>query len=681
MWRTNEGYTTSGSGTLYIKTEDDADWWTSSITDSQKITYNSYTKVGSTRSLSIDCNSKGQRTIKFYVKATSDVTDNIAFSTQTFSVTLDPNPVYKLSISAGTGSSITVNRTSCAGAGSTGNLTAGSNKLYYGDKLKITYKASANYGIDKHTVNSSTFTSGNTHTVTGNVSVASTAYALKSTVSATDANIGSTSSVIISRHSSSYTHTLTWATGSLSGTIATKTTETTVPWKVPTSIYAAIPSAKTATVTITCTTYNGSTSLGSNTCTMTATAAEANCGPSISVTAVDNNDNTIALTGSNKKIIKFHSDIAVTATPTAKAGTSSTIKSTTIKCGSASASGTSKTFTDAESVSISATTTDSRGYSKTESATGLTLINYVKLTATTTVKRTSPTADTVTITTKGNYYNGSFGAVANTLKMEVRYKPQSQEAYTSDNPYADMTVTISGNTYTAKATLSGLDYQNTYDIRVRASDAIYQYEGPLADAVYNNIKLSKGVPVFDWGESDFQFNVPARFRAIGDATGDSNGKVAIRTGPDEGQHIDIDTNEIIAKADASTLNTFSICGFQINLYANDNLSFVARETKNNSYVPIQMPNGYAIGATGAGVKLYFGKVTITPTAANETTSVTITLPSGMFTATPVILVSANTSVPEKVKTGYSDTSATSFKIYLNRTNTSATSVSYICIGS
>lgn len=504
MWRTNTGYTTSGNGKLYIKTEDDNDWWTSNILDEQKVTYNSYTLVGSARTLTINCDSTGRRTIKFSVKTTMNSVQNLAFDTQTFSVTLAPCPVYTLSVSAGTGSSITVNRTSSAG-GNTGNITAGAKKLYYGDKLKITFTPGDNYGITTHTVNGADFTSGNTHTVNADVAVKSTATQLKSSVAATDANIGSTSSIIITRHNSAYTHTLAYKFGSLTGTIPVNATETTIPWTVPTEFYTQIPNDPSGTCTITCTTYNGSTPLGSVDCTMTATAAKNICSPVVRIEAVDSNAATIALTGNNKHIVKFHSDVKVTAAVEPQNG--ARIKNTTLKCGNVIANAKIKTFTDAESIDISATATDSREYTTTESVTDLTLINYIKLTTNATAERTSPTSDKVIVNTKGNYYNGSFGAVNNTLRLQVQYKPKSKPQFEESDTWAEMAVTINGDTYTAQATLTGLDYTQAYDIRVRASDQIYN-DGDLAEAIYHNVSLSKGIPVFDWGEEDFNFNVP-----------------------------------------------------------------------------------------------------------------------------------------------------------------------------
>ena len=97
-----------------------------------------------------------------------------------------------------------------------------------------------------------------------------------STVSCTSANIGANATITIGRKSSSFTHTLTYTFGSLSGTIATKTTSTSISWTLPTSFYAQVTTAKSKTGTITCTTYNGSTNIGSKSCSFTAKVSNAN---------------------------------------------------------------------------------------------------------------------------------------------------------------------------------------------------------------------------------------------------------------------------------------------------------------------------------------------------------------------------------------------------------------------
>lgn len=81
--------------------------------------------------------------------------------------------VYKLSTIADIGSTITVNRTSSAAQGDTGNLLNGSD-IYKNDALQITFDASPGYAIKTNTVNGSTFASGDTHTVSGDVDILTT---------------------------------------------------------------------------------------------------------------------------------------------------------------------------------------------------------------------------------------------------------------------------------------------------------------------------------------------------------------------------------------------------------------------------------------------------------------------------------------------------------------------------
>lgn len=90
----------------------------------------------------------------------------------------------------------------------------------------------------------------------------------KSTIKASKSSIkpGESNTITITRSSSSYTHTIKYTVGKLTGTVATKTTSTSVKVTVPLDAITQSPN-KSQTCTITCTTYSGSTSLGSSTCT------------------------------------------------------------------------------------------------------------------------------------------------------------------------------------------------------------------------------------------------------------------------------------------------------------------------------------------------------------------------------------------------------------------------------
>ena len=308
----------------------------------------------------------------------------------------------------------------------------------------------------------------------------------KSSVSCTDANVGSSAVVTINRASSGFTHTIAYVFGSVSGTIATKTGSTSIGWTLPTTFYGQMPT-RTSRGTITCETFNGDTSLGTTTCTFTATAVDT---VSVSGTVVDTNSKTIALTGDSGKLIKYFS--TAKATITASTNNSATIKSKTINGAEVSAD---KTFANCETASFVFAARDNRDYSKSVTVSP-SMVNYIKLTNNAAVSRLSATGDAVKLSLSGNFFNGSFGAANNTLTCKYRYCV-SGGTFSS---YQTVTVIESGNGYSYSAQLSGFDYQDRYTIEVVVSDALM--------TVTKTLTLLEGTPVCDWGKSDFNFNVP-----------------------------------------------------------------------------------------------------------------------------------------------------------------------------
>lgn len=105
---------------------------------------------------------------------------------------------YKLAVTAGTGSSITVSRASSPWGGDTGALSTGA-VLYYGDVLQISFEVSTGYNLETTTVNGESFTSGSSLTVSGAVSVAATATVKSYVLSIA---IGGHSAVTVNRTSS-----------------------------------------------------------------------------------------------------------------------------------------------------------------------------------------------------------------------------------------------------------------------------------------------------------------------------------------------------------------------------------------------------------------------------------------------------------------------------------------------
>ena len=332
-------------------------------------------------------------------------------------------------------------------------------------------------------------------TKSGSGSGTLTAIPRTSSVSSTNANIGENITITINRASSSFTHTLTYVFNSLTGTIATKTSSTSISWTLPTIFYAKIPNAKSSWGTITCDTYSGSTKIGSSSCRFNVYVKESTNKPTISATVKDINATTKALTGDENKLIKYYSQAQFTVTGSAK--NSATVKSLTSTYNGNTVSKADTTswtahYSNAIQASYAFGVVDSRGYSNSVTVTK-TLINYVKITCALSVS--NPTASgSCTLTITGNYFNGSFGSTNNTLT--VQYKK-------NDGSWTNATATLSGNTYTATVSLTGLDYTQTYTFQAQAIDK-------LATATTNS-KTVKSSPIFDWGSNSFHFHVPVYF--------------------------------------------------------------------------------------------------------------------------------------------------------------------------
>ena len=212
----------------------------------------------------------------------------------------------------------------------------------------------------------------------------------------------------------------------------------------------------------------------------------ANGNPTINPTVVDSNATTKALTGDANKLVKYFSNAAYTIGAAA-------VKESTLTSQKATHNGIAKTtatgtFNGVENGSFTFEAKDSRGNTTTKTITK-TLINYIKLTCNQKIRISADGVAAIDI--NGNYFNGSFGAVANTLTVQYRYK-------VSGGTYSEWiaaTATPSGNTYELTVSQPGLDYQKAYVFQCRAIDKLTTIE--------TQEKTVKALPVFDWGENDF----------------------------------------------------------------------------------------------------------------------------------------------------------------------------------
>ena len=324
-----------------------------------------------------------------------------------------------------------------------------------------------------------------------------------SKVSATNADIGSTSTITVSRYSTSFKHTVSFSCTGISDTVIESDSEASViPWNVPVSIYATIPAAKYATVTITCRTYSKDTGalIGETTATMKAIANEEECKPTVSGTVTDVNATTVSLTGNAKTLIRYKSTASCKIVATAK--NSASISAQYVN-GVSIPSGTVE-IQNSEAVSFAFSATDSRGYSAS-ALVEPTVIPYIPLTINPTFRRVSPTSNIITVEFYGNFFSGNFGAFSNALKVKYRYKEYGTETWSAYVALSASSINIPGDgTYNSNGAVtlgSNFDYRKSYDLEIVAQDG--SGTAVLSD-VSSMAQVTRGEPVFDWSNTDFR---------------------------------------------------------------------------------------------------------------------------------------------------------------------------------
>ena len=328
-----------------------------------------------------------------------------------------------------------------------------------------------------------------------------------SSVSAANMTMGTAGKVNISRASSSFTHTLTYSFGNTSGTIATKTTVTSVSWTPPISLASQIPNATSGTCTITCTTYNGNTNIGSKTCTFSLTVPTS-VKPTISGLTASRIDGEVPSTWG----IYVQTKSKVKLTINGAAGSyGSTIKSYTITGGGYSGSASTLTtgfLNNSGTITFKATVTDSRGRVSAEASVSITVTAYSPPYFNSSLSQRC--LSNGTLDDDGTYIHAlvSFGysscGVKNTLKTSVQYKQVSATQWT------DAGVTFASNTAFTYGK-GQISTETSYDVRYTLEDAfstISIQEIVSTAAVVMDFKNGgKGVAIGKVSERDNTFEV------------------------------------------------------------------------------------------------------------------------------------------------------------------------------
>ena len=296
------------------------------------------------------------------------------------------------------------------------------------------------------------------------------------------------------------TYSIEYEFGSLTGVIVDNLPATGIPatisWTIPTSFYNEIPDTTSKTGKLISYYTLGNKTVNS-TSTFIAKIPDSDV-PTITASVVTTDALSSQLSGNTSTIINGVSNVKVTMSATPTQGSTMVnqyfyyqrnyypmmIENT-------------KTLTGGYDGVFDFGAIDTRSRKGTSRIT-LTAIDY--RTPTIAIDDVSiSTSGVATINITGTWFNGSFGATANTLTVQYRYKSNSSSSWGSWTNISSVTKNSDG-TYSATATKSGLSYTDTYNFQARVTDKI--------NTVSSKEYTGKSLPVFDWSKDDFNFNVP-----------------------------------------------------------------------------------------------------------------------------------------------------------------------------
>ena len=489
-------------------------------------------------------------------------------------------------------------------------------------------------------------------------------------------NIGTNTTISITRDKSSYTHTITYNYGNLSGTIATKTNQTSIVWSPnAANFYSQIPNGVTGYGTVTCQTYDGNTLIGSTTAGFYAYAVKENCLPTVSAVIEDTNPATIAVTGDKTKLVCYMSKPKVTLTAAAK--NSATIKSKQIYNPiGLIATESPYTFNTVYSGEFNVKVTDSRGYT-TEKVFKTGFVAYDPcFFYSTSLKRIESTSTTARAELTGFCFNSSFGASNNALTLKYRYKTTGEYGNFITIPSP---VWNNDGTFSATVDITNLSLDETYIFE-------FAVEDKLTSFVADEIVLGKGVgdiriakdyiqtknSVYAGDVNNTVWKCFGSRRKVNGVPYTSNVGTGI-VGNDGAAVLELYQGEsIVGRMELRN------DGHLYNLFSAMSLAEMMSLAPTNDYDNAQ---GYLIlnGGSSNPILIMWGLIYLTPSAANTPTSKKVNFIYN-FQGKPYVNVGFLSSVPKQASVAANNVTTAGFDAVIDRANTTTTSVTWLAIG-
>lgn len=221
--------------------------------------------------------------------------------------------------------------------------------------------------------------------------------------------------------------------------------------------------------------------------------------PVINPEVKDVNEVTVALTGDASVLVRYASNAQ--ATINAEAVKEATISTIEIKNGDNLIATDVNTviYEGVESNKFTFTAINNRN-EITKQVLEPTFIEYIPVTCAIATDSATGSGE-LRVIARGNYWTGDFGAVENTPKAYYRFMKSTDEAYCDWIAFSAVETDAEAQTYEASEYVTGLDYQSSYVFQCYMTDAV-------GDITYSAEQRISVTPIFDWGQHDFNFNVP-----------------------------------------------------------------------------------------------------------------------------------------------------------------------------
>lgn len=328
------------------------------------------------------------------------------------------------------------------------------------------------------------------------------------TLGATDAYIGGSAILAVTRNHAQYGYTLAYRFGGLQGYLDERGNHSDTPvlmqaqtlvFPIPDHFYEEIPDKKEGKCTLICTTFWEEIPVGEPQSTQFRVMADPEiCKPQLTAGVSDANSLTAVLTGDPQVLVRYASTACCHPIAIAQKGASIaevTVNGIPVENGQV-------LIPNVESPVMQIQARDSRGFTA-ELVMEVPWVSYVRLSCNAEAKRADPVSGKVQVTVTGLCYGGSFGAVNNTLQVTVT---------TPLGESVPLQTQVQDSTYVAVGEISGLDYTASHSLAITVADQV--------EVLNLQANVGRGVPVFDWGERDFRFHVPVFMPGINGADAD-----------------------------------------------------------------------------------------------------------------------------------------------------------------